>query len=137
MSPAVVQPASPVSRPRGNRRRQSSSTAGPPARWMAPSTPAPPRIARFAALTTASTSCWVMSPSTTVILTRGLSLVLPQELERRPLERGLALVGVLVAPAGGGLDGLPPLVGVDDPRVDVRRPREGGRVAEERRHLLH
>ena len=64
MSPAVVQPASPVARPCGKRRRQSSSTAGPPARWIAPSTPPPPRIARLAALTTASTSCSVMSPST-------------------------------------------------------------------------
>ena len=36
---------------------QSSSTAGPPARWIAPSTPPPPRIARLAAFTTASTSC--------------------------------------------------------------------------------
>ena len=34
----------------------------PPARWIAPSTPPPPRIARLAALTTASTSCRVMSP---------------------------------------------------------------------------
>ena len=48
------------------RRMQSSSTAGPPRRWIAPSTPPPPRIARLAALTTASTDCSVMSPRTTV-----------------------------------------------------------------------
>ncbi len=61
----MVQPACPVSSPCGNRRRQSSSTWGPPARWIAPSTPPPPRILELAALTTASTSCSVMSPSTT------------------------------------------------------------------------
>src|SRR4051812_45014953 len=37
---------------------------GPPARWIAPSTPPPPANRLFAALTIASTSCCVMSPST-------------------------------------------------------------------------
>src|SRR4051812_13705361 len=37
---------------------------GPPARWIAPSTPPPPANRLFAALTMASTSCCVMSPST-------------------------------------------------------------------------
>lgn len=46
---------------------QSCRMAGPPALWMAPSTPPPPRSARLAALTIASTRCWVMSPWTTVI----------------------------------------------------------------------
>ena len=70
ISPAVVQPACPVASPCGKRRLQSSRTAGPPARWMAPSTPPPPRIARLAALTTASTSWTVMSPCTAVSLIR-------------------------------------------------------------------
>src|SRR3954451_24776564 len=37
---------------------------GPPARWIAPSTPPPPASRLFAALTIASTCCCVMSPST-------------------------------------------------------------------------
>ncbi len=38
--------------------------AGPPARWIAPSTPPPPRSELFAALTMASASIVVMSPTT-------------------------------------------------------------------------
>ncbi len=67
-SPAVVHPASPVASPFGNRATQSCSTAGPPARWIAPSTPPPPRIRLFAAFTTASTCCFVMSPRTALIV---------------------------------------------------------------------
>src|SRR4051794_34351248 len=37
---------------------------GPPARWIAPSTPPPPANRLFAAFTMASTSCCVISPST-------------------------------------------------------------------------
>ena len=68
--PAVVATARPVGRPSGNvvRRssRHASRIAGPPARWMAPSTPPPPIRPEFAALTTASTSAAVMSPRTRV-----------------------------------------------------------------------
>src|SRR6185436_7531634 len=44
--------------------RHSSRIAGPPARWMAPSTPPPPRSPGLAALTMASASWRVMSPWT-------------------------------------------------------------------------
>src|SRR5690606_17803546 len=43
-------------------RLHSSRMAGPPRRWIAPSTPPPPSSVEFAALTTASTACSVMSP---------------------------------------------------------------------------
>src|SRR5579883_2959099 len=42
--------------------RHSSMMLGPPARWMAPSTPPPPASAELAALTMASASTLVMSP---------------------------------------------------------------------------
>jgi hypothetical protein len=38
--------------------------AGPPVRWIAPSTPPPPRSPSFAALTMASAGIRVMSPRT-------------------------------------------------------------------------
>src|SRR5436309_10053250 len=44
--------------------RHSSRICGPPARWIAPSTPPPPRREELAALTMASTSWRVISPST-------------------------------------------------------------------------
>ena len=43
-------------------RLHSSRMAGPPARWIAPSTPPPPISPELAALTIASTSSSVMSP---------------------------------------------------------------------------
>ena len=46
------------------RSRQAASSSGPAARWMAPSTPPPPSSDELAALTMASTSSAVMSPST-------------------------------------------------------------------------
>ena len=59
-------------RPRRARRRAScaaargmpSSSAGPAAAWIAPSTPPPPSSDGLAAFTIASTACAVMSPST-------------------------------------------------------------------------
>ena len=48
--------------------RHSSRSPGPAARWIAPSTPPPPRSELFAALTIASTFCLVMSPSMMKIL---------------------------------------------------------------------
>ena len=45
-------------------RRHSSRMAGPPARWMAPSTPPPPSRPELAALTIASVVSRVMSPRT-------------------------------------------------------------------------
>src|SRR5665647_1851712 len=67
-SPAPVATASPTGRPCGYSVRRSSrhsaSRRGPAARWMAPSTPPPPSRELLAALTIASTSSVVMSPST-------------------------------------------------------------------------
>src|SRR4051794_3089678 len=71
MSPASVQAAWPVgSDPmRSRSSRRAASWAAPPALRIAPSTPPPPMRPLFAALTTASTSCVVMSPRTRVICT--------------------------------------------------------------------
>src|SRR5215211_1788808 len=60
--PPVVAFASPVAHP--PRRLHSSRIAGPPARWIAPSTPPPPSSDSFAAFTIASTRCSVRSPTT-------------------------------------------------------------------------
>ena len=60
--------ASPVGNPlpyrEARRSRHSFRIAGPPLRWIAPSTPPPPSSEELAALTTASTRCSVMSPWT-------------------------------------------------------------------------
>src|SRR5437762_8772898 len=70
--PPVVATACPVGRPSGwgSRRmaRHSSRMAGPPLRWIAPSTPPPPSSVEFAAFTIASASCSVISPRTRTIL---------------------------------------------------------------------
>src|SRR3954466_13722362 len=42
--------------------RHSARSSGPAARWIAPSTPPPPRSELLAALTMASTRWWVISP---------------------------------------------------------------------------
>src|SRR3990170_1163501 len=60
--PPVVITALPVGQPPIF--RHSSIICGPPARWMAPSTPPPPLRPEFAAFTMASVSCFVMSPWT-------------------------------------------------------------------------
>ena len=59
---ASVATAVPVGVPSGYRRRSSSRRPGPAARWMAPSTPPPPRSRSFAAFAMASTRSAVMSP---------------------------------------------------------------------------
>src|SRR3954451_4507306 len=68
--PAVVGTASPVGRPLGWVLRLSSWHAarisGPPTRWMAPSTPPPPSNEELAALTIASASTSVMSPTSSL-----------------------------------------------------------------------
>src|SRR3954452_5359300 len=59
--PAPVIFASPVSQPPSV--RQASSSSGPAARWIAPSTPPPPSRLEFAALTiTSAPASVVMSP---------------------------------------------------------------------------
>src|SRR4051812_39661404 len=64
--PAPVIFASPVSQPPSD--RHSSSSSGPAARWIAPSTPPPPSRLELAALTIASASASVvMSPWCSVI----------------------------------------------------------------------
>src|SRR5688572_1485264 len=63
--PPVVITASPGGRPFGRRARRalhSSRMSGPPAPWIAPSTPPPPMRLEFAALTIASTCSCVRSP---------------------------------------------------------------------------
>src|SRR5262245_42263467 len=70
--PAVVAFASPVSQP--PRPRHSARISGPPARWIAPSTPPPPSRLEFAALTIASTRCCVISPRTASITSEKLAL---------------------------------------------------------------
>jgi hypothetical protein len=61
-----VRTASPVGQP-GNS-FSSVMSWGPAARWIAPSTPPPPRSAPFAALTMASVSSVVMSAVTISII---------------------------------------------------------------------
>src|SRR5207302_6305236 len=58
--PAVVATALPVGQP--PILRHSAMMVGPPARWMAPSTPPPPARAEFAALAIASASTSTMLP---------------------------------------------------------------------------
>src|SRR5512140_3758502 len=67
--PPPVRTASPAGHsPRMARiARHSSRINGPPARWIAPSTPPPPRSVEFAAFTIASTLWRVMSPRTSSI----------------------------------------------------------------------
>src|SRR5947207_4588507 len=64
--PPAVATAWPVGSPSGycsaRIRLHSARMAGPPLRWIAPSTPPPPISEELAALTTASASCSVMSP---------------------------------------------------------------------------
>jgi hypothetical protein len=67
--PPVVITAWPVGQPPNW--RHWAMISGPPAAWMAPSTPPPPARRLLAALTMASTSCRVMSPCSST------SLVLP------------------------------------------------------------
>src|SRR3954447_1432318 len=70
--PAVVTFASPVSQPPSS--RHCSRSTGPPAWWIAPSTPPPPSRLEFAALTIASTACSVMSPRTASITNEKLAV---------------------------------------------------------------
>src|SRR5690349_7913053 len=78
--PAVVATACPAGRPPpywpARNSRQAARIAGPPLRWIAPSTPPPPSSDELAALTIASTRCAVMSPSTRFTL---MSLILLPE----------------------------------------------------------
>src|SRR5437763_11161560 len=70
--PAVVATACPVGSPPpyspARRARHSSRMAGPPLRWIAPSTPPPPMSEEFAAFTMASASWLVISPRARTIL---------------------------------------------------------------------
>src|SRR4030095_11842536 len=68
-APPVVNTASPVGRPFGYIVLwiflHSARICGPPARWIAPSTPPPPIRDEFAAFTIAVTACFVISATTT------------------------------------------------------------------------
>src|SRR3954464_11161507 len=74
--PAVVTFASPVSQPPSN--RHCSRISGPPARWIAPSTPPPPSRLELAALTIASTACSLISPRTASITNEKLAVGIQQ-----------------------------------------------------------
>ena len=63
-----VMTAVPVFAPFGATRSNSAISPLPAARWMAPSTPPPPRIFVLAAFTMASTSCSMTLPRTTSII---------------------------------------------------------------------
>src|SRR5450759_3334479 len=63
-APAPVATAVPAGVPYACRARSSAMISGPPARWIAPSTPPPPASAAFAALPIASAAIAVLSPST-------------------------------------------------------------------------
>src|SRR5438046_5252471 len=76
--------ASPASQPPSV--RHSASSAGPAARWIAPSTPPPPRSVVFAAFTIASTSNLVMSPRTISILVLEFFI-----LRREPFDKPMAV----------------------------------------------
>src|SRR4051794_30381406 len=93
--PAPVIFASPVSQPPSE--RHSSSSSGPAARWIAPSTPPPPRRLEFAALTIASASpSVVMSPWCSVISATPHSVPpvkLGVERSKRLAHMGLAAIG--------------------------------------------
>src|SRR5207249_10005149 len=74
--PPRVSLASPVTQPPSV--RHAARISGPPARWMAPSTPPPPSSVVLAAFTIASVACAVMSPRTS-------STVAPAHSRRRTL----------------------------------------------------
>src|SRR6266404_4730441 len=76
--PPRVSLASPVAQPPSV--RHSSRIWGPPARWMAPSTPPPPSSVVLAAFTITSVAWVVMSPRTS-------STVAPAQSRRRTLAR--------------------------------------------------
>src|SRR5258708_2953097 len=69
-------------------RRQSSRMAGPPVRWMAPSTPPPPIRLELAALTMASTPSRVMSPRTSSTRVRPKTRVVTGPARTRGRARG-------------------------------------------------
>src|SRR5215216_3705755 len=82
--------------------RVASRRRGPPARWIAPSTPPPPRSELLAALTIASTRCAVMSPFTSRIrrccgtaelYDRAVSADVPDASDRSTLEALRAALG--------------------------------------------
>src|SRR5215470_16647683 len=92
--------ASPVWQPRS--RRHSSSSCGPAARWIAPSTPPPPSSDEFAALTIASASAsLVMSPWCSVI--RPMSGTLAPGRPIRPHQKRIDRVDI----GAGGQGGVP------------------------------
>src|SRR5436190_18774373 len=88
--PAVVATASPVGRPSrsdpARKARHAARISGPPARWMAPSTPPPPSSDELAAFTMASTACVVMSPRT-IWISGTVTSVHAMPAERAYLER--------------------------------------------------
>ena len=114
---------------RRSRSRRAAGTPrgspGPPARWMAPSTPPPPSSDSLAALTIASTTCSVMSPQ------RDLDAS-----GHRPISIDFADAPTPILPRRARLQRQDAGQGRGAPgRHGVPRPRGRGRAArEERRH---
>src|SRR2546428_4948005 len=96
--PPRVNLASPVAQPPSW--WHSARIVGPPARWIAPSTPPPPSSVVLAALTIASASCFVMSPCTS---SRRVPAILRLFISLALIHRLLAQGASLDRP--GGLEG--------------------------------
>src|SRR5271157_4417430 len=77
-------------------RLHSCRMEGPPARWMAPSTPPPPRREELAALTMASVVSLVMSAGP------WSSSVLPFEKVSRAAKSGMAVERLIICHVTGG-----------------------------------
>src|ERR1035437_5415183 len=71
----------------------SSCSSGPAASWISPCRPPPPNKVVFAAFTTASTACLVMSPSVISILSEILVILMSS----LPLPDATHLIHTLVA----------------------------------------
>src|SRR5881296_2057214 len=99
--PPRVSLASPVTQPPSV--RHSARISGPPARWMAPSTPPPPSSDELAAFTMASTSCVVMSPATISITVVSLSHVHADRITRARKRMTELGVDVLLLSLGADL----------------------------------
>src|SRR6266849_5380258 len=128
--PPPVTTACPVGQPPCVARieRHSSRICGPPARWIAPSTPPPPRREGLAAFTIASVSCLVMSPwSRTSLESPTVSTCMTGPLEGLPLDQRAALLphelGDVVGAAGGLARRTAPLPASEgvDPRPGAGR----------------
>src|SRR5512143_3310376 len=102
--------------------RHSSSSRGPAARWMAPSTPPPPSSEVLAALTMASTSSVVMSPCRTSILLKISLFMAPSQVVQGVIPLRCRPLSALLAPLlAGQQKGVLSLEKVPHLRLDLIR----------------